>query len=146
MLSGNVLRHMPSVIPPELTAIFRRGLFLSAGDGFSETFSSGQSEPGITLRIAAEKLVAGEAGETVLYSALDVTAEHQATYSAAHEAIHDPLIGLLYRRGLMPAIDELLRRKVPFALMVSDIDRFKSINYVLGHPAEMRSLSKWLRG
>lgn len=135
VLSGNVLHHMPSVIPPELTAIFHRGLFLTAGDGFSETFSSGQSETGITLRIAAEKLVAGEVGETVLYTALDITAEHQAMHSAAHEAIHDPLTGLLNRRGLMPAIDEFLRREVPFALMVSDIDRFKSINDVLGHAA-----------
>lgn len=136
VLRGSVTGPLPSGVHPELYAVFRRGLSLLSGEGFSDVLLSGQSESALALRIAAEKLVAGnDARETVLFTALDVTAEHRAALKSAHEAIHDPLTGLLNRRGLMPELEKLIRCRVPFAVMVSDIDRFKMVNDVLGHQA-----------
>ncbi|MCX2195020.1 GGDEF domain-containing protein [Pantoea agglomerans] len=49
--------------------------------------------------------------------------------------MHDPLTGLLNRRGFMPALNGFLKKSMPFALMILDIDRFKIINDALGHAA-----------
>ncbi|MDE8559278.1 putative bifunctional diguanylate cyclase/phosphodiesterase [Pantoea vagans] len=135
VLSGNILKSRPADLTENLAAAFRRGLNLLPGDGFSETLSSGEPVPDFAFRLNADRFTAGSADDTVLFTLLDVTAEHQAVATATHMAQHDPLTGLLNRRGLMPAIDALLQTGTPFAVMMSDIDRFKSVNDVLGHPA-----------
>lgn len=135
VLSGNALNCRPGELPGNLAAAFRRGFNLHPGDGFSETLNSGEPVPEFAFRLAADRFTADSTGDTVLFTLLDVTAEYQATATATHMALHDPLTGLLNRRGLMPALDALLNDNTPFTVMVSDIDRFKSINDVLGHPA-----------
>lgn len=54
-------------------------------------------------------------------------------------AITDPLTGLYNRRYAMPQLSRLAARAVqtgrPLAVMVLDLDRFKSINDTLGHAA-----------
>lgn len=57
----------------------------------------------------------------------------------AYEAVTDPLTGVLNRRGLHLHIGELLRDTVTaddaeVDVMVIDLDRFKEINDVFGHP------------
>ncbi|HEU4458040.1 MAG TPA: EAL domain-containing protein [Methylibium sp.] len=64
-----------------------------------------------------------------------------ALSAAAHarqlmrEATHDALTGLRNRAGLQAALRVALADERPFALMFADLDRFKSVNDSLGHPA-----------
>jgi len=52
----------------------------------------------------------------------------------ARLASHDPLTGLLNRRGTFEAIDRLLEdASRPVGLLFCDLDRFKSVNDALGH-------------
>ncbi|WP_448061901.1 diguanylate cyclase [Cellulomonas hominis] len=46
----------------------------------------------------------------------------------AHDVIHDPLTGLLNRRGFDATLDARLRDDVPLACVVVDLDLFKTIN------------------
>jgi diguanylate cyclase (GGDEF)-like protein len=57
----------------------------------------------------------------------------------AHQATHDPLTGLRNRRGL----DELLEGQRSVAVLVCDIDRFKSINDRYGHEGGDRVLQRF---
>ncbi|WP_405425005.1 EAL domain-containing protein [Pantoea stewartii] len=135
ILSGNAGTCIPADLPDRLNTVFRRAFHLLSDEGFSENVSSTDTAPEFSLRISAERLNSGGGEDYLLYTILDVTAEHQAAEKANHLAIHDPLTGLLNRRGLMPELERLLTGDTPFVVMVSDIDRFKSINDVLGHPA-----------
>jgi diguanylate cyclase (GGDEF)-like protein/PAS domain S-box-containing protein len=133
VLSGNILTRQSVTRPADLDTIFRRGLHLSPGDGLVETFTSGEKVPETALRVAAERLKTSGDGEFILFTVLDVTAEQQATARSAYQALHDPLTGLLNRRGLMPALDRFLKDSLPFTLMILDVDRFKLVNDALGH-------------
>lgn len=61
-----------------------------------------------------------------------------------HEARIDTLTGLSNRHGLHERLDQALERHLRygerFTLMVADVDRFKTINDRLGHPAGDRLL------
>lgn len=68
----------------------------------------------------------------------DITEKKAATARIAHLASHDPLTGVANRLTL----DRMLAQSVthpstekPFALICLDLDRFKSINDLHGHPA-----------
>ncbi|HWT93696.1 MAG TPA: PAS domain S-box protein, partial [Solirubrobacteraceae bacterium] len=69
----------------------------------------------------------------------DVTERRRHEDGLRHLANHDPLTGLLNRRGLEAALDDhvaQVRRYGPQgALMVVDLDGFKSVNDRLGHQA-----------
>ena len=135
VLSGNVLTLTAAGMPDSFIPAFRRGLTLAPGEGFSDTISSGEAVPIFSVRISADRLGTSNVQDFILFTLLDVTTEYQAVASATHLALHDSLTGLLNRRGLMLELDVLLNQNAPFAVMVSDIDRFKSVNDVLGHPA-----------
>lgn len=66
--------------------------------------------------------------------------------AATHlQAATDPLTGLLNRRSLENQAQELLRRGVPFALAVGDLDHFKLLNDTHGHDAGDRALRLFAR-
>lgn len=78
----------------------------------------------------------------------DVTAEQNRLVELDHLAFTDSLTGLANRAALMRRIDARCDKKVPFALMFIDLDRFKVINDTLGHTAAdrlLRSVSKSIR-
>ena len=50
-----------------------------------------------------------------------------------HESTTDMLSGLLNRRGLRAALDQLSAKRTPTAIIVLDIDHFKRVNDTLGH-------------
>lgn len=68
----------------------------------------------------------------------DVTVRKQLEARVAHDAVHDPLTGLPNRALFMDHLAREIRRfdprdKRPGALLVLDIDRFKTVNDSLGH-------------
>ena len=75
----------------------------------------------------------------VLTSRADMATEQRRAQGAeqrAHQlAYHDPLTGLPNRRALAEALELRTNSAAPLGLLVIDLDRFKSINDVHGHPA-----------
>jgi len=68
----------------------------------------------------------------------DVTERRRYEAELHHQANHDPLTGLLNRRGFKLALDEQFppgRDQFCGALLVADFDGFKAINDTLGHAA-----------
>lgn len=58
--------------------------------------------------------------------------------SLSHDAVHDPLTGLLNRVGLRRHVDEawaIRRAEAPLAVHFGDLDGFKRVNDTLGHDA-----------
>ena len=51
------------------------------------------------------------------------------------QTMTDPMTGLLNRRALRGRIDELVAAGTPFAVVALDLDHFKQVNDVHGHPA-----------
>jgi len=78
---------------------------------------------------------------TVLLQTLGFVLWHKeiAVHKQRDLATHDPLTGCLNRRALLEACDQLLRavarRPRPVALLLLDLDHFKSINDMHGHLA-----------
>jgi diguanylate cyclase (GGDEF)-like protein len=76
-----------------------------------------------------------------------------ASRRSEHQALHDDLTGLANRAMLVlqaeQAIEEALRTGEPCALYLLDLDRFKEVNDVLGHPVGdqvLRSVATRLEG
>lgn len=65
----------------------------------------------------------------------DITERHRWEARIAHLAAHDSLTGLLNRSAFLDALGAALQRGIPFALMLIDVDKFKSINDQHGHAA-----------
>jgi len=68
----------------------------------------------------------------------DITEQRRAEKRIAHIAHHDSLTGLHNRAAfsdhLAKTIDESLRTAGPFAILCLDLDRFKEVNDLYGHP------------
>jgi diguanylate cyclase (GGDEF)-like protein len=98
-----------------------------------------EPRPGMALRIRTEPLADG--GWISTFD--DITAHRQAEQQAAFLARHDALTGLPNRAMLRDRLEQELAkasRGQPFAVMLLDLDRFKGINDLLGHPAGDRLL------
>lgn len=69
---------------------------------------------------------------------------HESNLQLAHQAKHDPLTGLLNRRGTLEALEAALaasRRGESVALLFLDLDRFKAVNDAIGHRGGDRFIS-----
>jgi diguanylate cyclase (GGDEF)-like protein/PAS domain S-box-containing protein len=78
------------------------------------------------------------ANDKIEGSLQDITERHNATATLRFLAEHDPLTGVLNRRGVEKAYDEAIRNMTEgrsLALAYLDLDRFKLINDLYGHVA-----------
>jgi diguanylate cyclase (GGDEF)-like protein len=66
---------------------------------------------------------------------LDVSDLEESNARSARQLREDTLTGLPNRLALNERISELLASDIDFALMISDLDRFKEVNDTLGHEA-----------
>jgi diguanylate cyclase (GGDEF)-like protein/PAS domain S-box-containing protein len=86
----------------------------------------------------------GGSAPAILVHAVDVTEQRMDERRLRHLADHDPLTGLLNRRGfsrvLQRQIAHVRRYGVSSALLLLDLDGFKAVNDGLGHPAGDRVL------
>ncbi|MGO9750114.1 MAG: PAS domain S-box protein [Solirubrobacteraceae bacterium] len=75
----------------------------------------------------------------LLSQILDITERRMLETQLRHLADHDPLTGLLNRRGLESALKQHVARVSRYgdhgALLVLDLDHFKTVNDTLGHSA-----------
>jgi diguanylate cyclase (GGDEF)-like protein/PAS domain S-box-containing protein len=68
----------------------------------------------------------------------DITERKQLESTLTHDALHDPLTGLLNRTGLRAQVDLAWgdrRAEAPMAILFGDLDGFKHVNDMLGHDA-----------
>ncbi len=61
------------------------------------------------------------------------------------QANTDPLTGLLNRRSLENEVRVLMRRDIPFSLVLADLDHFKRLNDTYGHDTGDRALRLFAR-
>ncbi len=91
-------------------------------------------------------LVRNEEGTPLYYVAQleDISERKRAERELRRLADHDPLTGLLNRRGFRDQLDRELRRRPQggqAALLLIDLDNFKHVNDTAGHPAGDRYLT-----
>lgn len=80
-------------------------------------------------------------GETVSCLVVwDVTGHHQQERQLHFDATHDPLTGLLNRRGILEEMEHWDGDGEGYAVVILDLDGFKAINDTLGHEAGDRIL------
>jgi diguanylate cyclase (GGDEF)-like protein/PAS domain S-box-containing protein len=127
-----------------------RGLVASLLRGSQEAFSGDTTlltADGRTIRAAVHMSLLQQApgsDASILVHATDVTEQRLAERRMKHLADHDPLTGLLNRRGFSAALQSQVahtRRYGPAgALLILDLDGFKAVNDAHGHEAGDRLL------
>lgn len=91
----------------------------------------------------------GSEDARIISIGLDISDQRLAEEHLGWLALHDPLTGLLNRRGFLEHARDMEALGKPFALMLLDLDQFKDINDLRGHHQGDRLLqqvSKVLRG
>lgn len=120
---------------------FERG----AWGGLHDLVSKG-ADPEMELRSLARRdkepkwflVKATLANEKIEGSLQDITERVKAAERLRFLAEHDPLTGILNRRGIEKVLDEAIKtlgERNPLAIAYLDLDRFKLINDLFGHVA-----------
>ena len=129
-------------VKPQLRAVLRaqQGLF---GMGSHET--SGLRKDGTTFPIEFNVGWLGPQ-RLVIGSLRDVSERKAETEALQYQALHDPLTGLPNRTFLRERLEETIRagerEMKPCAVLLMDLDGFKSVNDSLGHEAGDRLLQE----
>ena len=96
-----------------------------------------QPGPLDSSEVAGLELVARQTGERV--GVLRAFAQSQT------QAHTDPLTGLMNRRSLENAVNELVEQGTPYVVAFADLDHFKMLNDVHGHETGDRALRLFSR-
>ena len=105
---------------------------------FSVTLVNRNGEQ-LAVSITALPMMIGGAVDGIYGIAKDITERKRAEEALEHQALHDALTGLPNRTLLHDRLERLIiahqRNERGMALIVMDLDRFKDVNYTLGHQA-----------
>ena len=90
-----------------------------------------------TLTAVASALAGALAGAalTAAFGAVRLARSRRALHTAHHQLAHDPLTGLPNRPAFLAHLDKVLRGGTPVAVVMLDLDRFKTVNDSFGHHA-----------
>ena len=95
------------------------------------------------VRLSLRNGIAELAIGGIIVTSHDVTEQWRLDVRLAHETLHDPLTGLANRRRFTDDVDQAMRQfshDGALAVLVLDIDDFRSINDALGYAVGDRSL------
>lgn len=96
------------------------------------------------LEVHASQVVAGDTVIGFVGTIKDITSRREEEILRQWEAEHDPLTGLLNRRGFERRLEEALadwrKKSIPSALILFDLDHFKMVNDDGGHALGDRML------
>jgi diguanylate cyclase (GGDEF)-like protein len=81
--------------------------------------------------------------ETLAFAAATRTGTVRAFQRTQLQAMTDSLTGLLNRRALEIEMHDVVRRGADFAVIVGDLDHFKSLNDTLGHQSGDQALRRF---
>jgi diguanylate cyclase (GGDEF)-like protein/PAS domain S-box-containing protein len=91
----------------------------------------------VFVEALVRNLLDDEAIDGFVFSCRDIRDRKKVEAQLAHQAFHDPLTGLpnraLFRDRLAHALDRQSSTCTPVAVMVLDLDDFKTVNDSLGH-------------
>ncbi|WP_026096840.1 diguanylate cyclase [Ideonella sp. B508-1] len=99
-------------------------------------------------QVHARQVRAGQPEAGVVWTLGDITTQVASRHQLEWSATHDPLTGLLNRRGFEDRMERFVegRLRRPAALLIIDLDHFKPINDSAGHQAGDAMLQAIARG
>ncbi|WP_084455782.1 sensor domain-containing phosphodiesterase [Novosphingobium rosa] len=109
----------------------------AASDGPHIFESAFVRDDGETVHLRTiRKLIDGpdRSGQYILGISEDVTQIRQQEAEVLRLAHYDTLTGLLNRASFTDRIHRMVQERAPFAMLSIDLDRFKAVNDMFGHP------------